>query len=545
MWHSPGLVAAAVRSRFVLSTPSVSGGSALSTPSTGLAEVHAGDALQDAHAPGDRAGLHRVRADRQHRRKGQHAGSQGGVELHGHEGERLPSSDGGGDVLDLPGHGGPPFVRGRRLTVDRPGVARHVAVVAGHQLCEGARAVEDRLLDEQLGLELHRVADGPDDRRPQRVVVAGVVHLGGEAEPGAESAARRSDQEDLFGAEPLMVEVDDGRPCLRVVEHALSLAFEAFRGVEFAGAGRPEQLVVRHRVPEEVRQPRGELPRIEGRRIVRARLELEVERRGLQDAGDGEGHRLVDRFGFVLYPPERLDPVALPVAQGPAPGALGKPEDARCGAGLTLRGREVGPSGAVEEGRRQQGEGPEVHPGEVQFLDLVGGRILALRDALEAVGAWLGRKMPRPRVGWWRRREHALAGGAPRADPVGNGRSLRPQFAVSGEAEQVGDRVVVLGRRERQGRCFARCARLPGLARCRQREGGGAQKRQDGPEVEFHGGCGSGWRLRALRTCNTVSVPPIPGRRRDGPRRRAGQGGSGCEASATRDLARRCPTCAG
>ncbi len=329
------------------------------------------------------------------------------------------------------------------------------------------------------------------------------------------------------------MKVDDGRPGLRVVEHAPCVPFDAFRGLEFAGAGRPEELLVRHRVPEEVRQPRGELPPIESRGFRGVRLQLEVERRGLKDAGDGERHRFTDRFRGDLRLPESLDPTALSFVQRPAVRPLGEAEDARRGTGLALRGRQVGPARAVEEGRREQGEGPEVHPGEVEFLDLVGGRTLALCNALEAVGTGLVRKWPRPRVGRRRWREHALAGGAPRADPVGDSRALRPSFPVSGEAQQVGDRVVVLGRRKRQGRRFACLARFFRFSGHWQREGGSAKGYQDRPELDLHGVRGGRLGLRYRRTCNTVSVPSIPGRERvAGPPVSLG-------------LARRGPTCAG
>ena len=284
------------------------------------------------------------------------------------------------------------------------------------------------------------------------------------------------------------MEVDDGLPGLRVVEQAPGLPLDAFRGLEFAGAGRPEQLFVRHGVPEEVGEPRGELPGVQLIGVVRAGRQLEVEGGCLQDARDGEGHRLVDRFSGELRLPERFDPGSLSVAQRPAVRPLGEAEDARCGAGLAFRRRKIGPTRAAEERRREQGVGAEVHPGEVEFLDLVGGRTLALCDALEAVRAGLGRERPWPRVGRRWRREHALARGAPRADPVGDGRPFGPTISVPGEAEQVGDRVVVLGRRERQGRRLVRSGRFRRRSPSGLREGGGAEEQQDRSGIELHGG---------------------------------------------------------
>ena len=177
-----------------------------------------------------------------------------------------------------------------------------------------------------------------------------------------------------------------------------------------------------------------------------------MERGRLQDAGDGQGDRLVDRAGREIVPPERREPFPLVAGERTAPRPLGEPLDAGPCAVLLRGGGQGGPVGAVEERRRQRSERREVHRREVQLLDLVGRRVLPLRDPLEAASAWLRRKTPRPDRRRWGRQEDSLACRAPRAQRIGHGRPSRPALAVPRKPEQVGDGVVVLGRRQRQGR---------------------------------------------------------------------------------------------
>ena len=407
----------------------------------------------------------------------QHPGALFSRERSRVEGERFLPPDGHRHELDLPRHLGPVGKAGDSVSVDRGRRVRQEAVVIGHQRGEGAVAVEDGLLDEELGLQLHGVAHRPHDGRPLHVVIARGLQLGRDAEQWPKRAPRGRDAQHLVGTEPLVVEVDDGRPGLRVVQHPPRLPLDTRPRGQLAGRGRGEQLIVRHRIPEKVGETGRQLPR--RRFAVRgiAPLDPEMERGRLQDAGDGQGDRLVDRAGREIGLPERREPFALVAGERTAPRPLGEPLDAGPGAVLLRGGGQGGPVGAVEEHRRQRSERREVHRREVQLLDLVGRRVLPLHDAFEAAGARFGRKPPGPDRGWRRGQEDPLARGAPRAEGIGEERPRRPVLAVPRKAEQVGDGVVVLGRGQRQRRCARydvspRPVRSLGSGNCRSRRAG-------------------------------------------------------------------------
>ena len=279
--------------------------------------MHAGDALEHPHPAQNRSRLHGVRAERQHRRQRQHSGALAAGELGRVEGERLLAPDRDRHVFNAARHlraigdagGGVSVDRRRvlrgdacgRVSVDRRRVLRHVAAVIGHQRGERALAAEDRLLDEQLGFQPHRVADGTHDGRPLHVVVACDLVFGGNAEERPVGPARGCDEQDLFGAEPLVVEAYDGRPGLGIVEHPARLALDARRRGELARLGRGEQRVVGHRIPEKVGESCRQLPATRWQARTAAGqvlcLDPEMKRGGLQDARDGERDRLVTRTG--------------------------------------------------------------------------------------------------------------------------------------------------------------------------------------------------------------------------------------------------------
>ena len=136
--------------------------------------------------------------------------------------------------------------------------------------------------------------------------------------------------------------------------------------------------------------------------------------------------------------------------EGPAVGPSGEALEARPPTGLLLGGGPGRPCVAGEERRGNHGERSEVHRREMQLFHLVGRRRLSLRDTFESVRAGLRRELPGPHRRRRRRCEDPPARLAPGTDAVGEGRPLRPLVAVPGEAEQVGDGVVVLGRSQGQ-----------------------------------------------------------------------------------------------
>ena len=196
-----------------------------------------------------------------------------------------------------------------------------------------------------------------------------VSSSGGQPEQGPEGTPRGGDEQHPVRAEPLIVEVHDGRARLRIVEHPPRLPLDAGPRGQLSGRGGREQLGVGHRVPEEVGEARGQLPRCRtGANAFDGgvgRLDPEVERGGLQDAGHGEGHRFVRWSRRQVRLPERLEPLALAGAQRPAPRALGEPLDAGPGATLLLDAGQGGPGVAREERRRFEGERREVHRRQV------------------------------------------------------------------------------------------------------------------------------------------------------------------------------------
>ena len=144
-----------------------------------------------------------------------------------------------------------PSMRSAPAAVDGRGGVRQVAVVVGHQGRERAGAVEHGALDEQLRLDLQRVAHGAHDGRPLHVVVARGGEPGLDAEQGPEGPPGWRDEQDVVGAQPLVVKAHEGGPGLRVVEHPPGLGLNACPGVEVPRLGRREQRLVGHRVPQE------------------------------------------------------------------------------------------------------------------------------------------------------------------------------------------------------------------------------------------------------------------------------------------------------
>jgi len=139
-----------------------------------------------------------------------------------------------------------------------------------------------------------------------------------------------------------------------------------------------------------------------------------------------------------------MEPVVLRGTQRASIGSLGEALDTRPRAALLLDGGKRVPLAAGEERRGDKRERCKVHRSEVELLYLVRRRVLALGDALEAVGARLGWEPPRPyrRGGWWKK--HSLARCAPWAQRVGDRWSTWPTRAVPWKSEQFGDGVVVL-----------------------------------------------------------------------------------------------------
>ena len=405
------------------------------------------------------------------------------------EGQRLPPADGGDHEVDGPGHLGA-LDAFRALAVDGRGGVRQVAVVVGHQGRERAGAVEDGALDEELGLDLHRVAHRADDGRPLHVVVARGGELGLDAEQRAERTTGRRDQQDVVGAPA----TGGGSASGRAGPSGRRASAGPGPRCRLGCRGRPPRPP--RRAPRRASSPTGSrraatpAPTGSGacRRQCRARptrLDSEVERGRLQDARHRQGHRLVEGAGGRVAQPELLETAALPGRRG----ACGRPvgRSARGSPTRTLPSlgrRQRRPSAAGEERRRHEGERREVHGRQMQLFHLVGRRRLPLGDALEALGTGLRREPPRPHRRGRRRREDTLARLAPGADAVGEGGARRPPVAVAGKAEQVGDGVVVLGRGQgerggvRRGSGHRR-GRLAARRSCRQElEGGRGQSRR-------------------------------------------------------------------
>ena len=443
------------------------------------AQVHARQPFQHPLAAQDGPGLHRVGAEGEDRRQGQHPRPFLGREARRIEGQGLPPADRGHHDIDRAGDLGTLHAL-RARAVDGRGGFRRVAAVVGHQGRERAGAVEERPLDEQLGLDLHRVAHRPHDRRPLDVVVARGGHPRLDAEQRPEGAAGGRDEQDVVGAQPLVVEAHEGGAGLLVVEHPPRLGLDAGAGGERAGRGGGEQGVVGHRVPQEVGEARGQLPRAEERVVVvrpPARRGPEVERGRLQDARRRQRHRLVERTGGRVLAPEPFETAHLPGVEGPAVGAPGEAREARPRAGLPFGRASRRQVAAGGERRRDQGERREVHRRQMQFFHLVRRRRLSLGDALEPVRAGLRREPPGPRRRRRRGREDPPVGLAPGADAAGQRGPRRPPLAVAGEAEQVGDGVVVLGRGQGEGGGAGRggAAAAPLSARGLRREGRGEE----------------------------------------------------------------------
>ncbi len=175
-------------------------------------------------------------------------------------------------------------------------------VLGQQDLAEIRIAVEDDVGEQQLGLDAREVAEvGAHRGEDRRVLREGV---------------------ELVEA-PQVGEVRE-HACARagVVEHGAYGSAEPFVGIEQPVARGVEQRVVRRRVPEEERQPRRELPRVERAHGLVAGTELppEEEVRRLQQRGD----RPRDRFPRVRERlgrggPDRHDAIDLRGGQRSAP----------------------------------------------------------------------------------------------------------------------------------------------------------------------------------------------------------------------------------
>ena len=129
----------------------------------------------------------------------------------------------------------------------------------------------------------------------------------------------------------------DERVGLRVGEHPGRLGLEDGRIAEPALAGEPEELVVGHARPEEIAEPRGQLPvgqgadALRGLRVGRAAvLDPEEEVRRDQDALERDLHRLLDRPAVAAdHPVEVKEAVDLLLLGRPAEGPAGEPMEVR------------------------------------------------------------------------------------------------------------------------------------------------------------------------------------------------------------------------
>ena len=89
---------------------------------------------------------------------------------------------------------------------------------------------------------------------------------------------------DVAGLEPLAGEVADERFGARIGEHPLELGVEIL--AKLAAIGQVEQFLVRHRGPEEIREPRGEGMLVDERMRLALRYGGRRLPRGTRNRGD-------------------------------------------------------------------------------------------------------------------------------------------------------------------------------------------------------------------------------------------------------------------
>ena len=169
---------------------------------------------------------------------------------------------------------------------------------------------------------------------------------------GREELGRRAGVVQLLQLQPLRGEVVGQRAGLLVGKHPLDLRREHGRVGELSQVGQPEELLVGHGGPEEVREPDGQLVVVDrdagsavGSRPVLLDPEEELGRdeQGLEHGTDGVVERLALRRGAVEEA-EQARQVGL--ARGPAEGEPGEPADDTAGG---LGRGEVGAGPGHEE----------------------------------------------------------------------------------------------------------------------------------------------------------------------------------------------------
>src|SRR5690606_6196770 len=150
------------------------------------------------------------------------------------------------------------------------------------------------------------------------------------AVPFGEALAVARDRGEAARLEPLADEVLRERVRLRVAEHALDLHANRFGIIELAARREREQLVVRHRAPEEIAEPRRELVIRErrvraGRRVGFApEQKLRRHEHGRDRVLQALPRREVEAESLVVDAQEALD---LAHFDGPPERALDEPRE--------------------------------------------------------------------------------------------------------------------------------------------------------------------------------------------------------------------------
>ena len=168
------------------------------------------------------------------------------------------------------------------------------AVVGRQQLVEERVPRVDELADRTV------LAQDPVEEHP-RLGLHRVAQLG---PPGGELLRVRLDAVEISNLEPLAGKILRHREGLRIGEHPRQLRLEDLRRAQPAPFGQRQQLLVRHRVPQEVTQPRGQLDvrnPVHAARIGRVAVALDVkqEMRRHEHRLDRERDALLHRLPVV------------------------------------------------------------------------------------------------------------------------------------------------------------------------------------------------------------------------------------------------------
>ena len=158
-------------------------------------------------------------------------------------------------------------------------------------------------VEEHLRLGLHRIAQ-----------------LG---TPGRELLRIGLDAVEIADLQPLAGEVLRHREGLRIGEHPLHLRVEHCRRAQLAPLGQRQQLLVRHRVPQEVTQPRRQLhvrDPVHPAGIVRVEIALDVKQEMRRDEHrlDRQGEALLHGLALRASPAPRTSAAPPPPRRSPA-----------------------------------------------------------------------------------------------------------------------------------------------------------------------------------------------------------------------------------